>query len=1232
MDSVVTQHRTWARYHQNRNVIQLAGDHAQATLGYEINFDVANGVRIPLLASNAVARGSTITHSLKVTVFHTPSRTFLGATRETEPVPDPRDKPTNTATVSITHDCGLMFVTDAADNNLAVVVEFIVNVCTNSVPKVSYAAGWALLPLNLSQTASIKIPMLAGSPRALLFLPTADKEAAKLPNTTLSYSVLALDAPYPPLRLHELWPSDGEVEGDQADLVALKLQQILVIPSEKFFDSLLNEVGFNTAVELGAPPSSQPQLTRVVLRVVAHNGHRPVSGALELALTKTNGCYVFDGAAVLRDVPAAMEVVIVSEIVCEVVMSVPTNARERLPSMAQMQVTRSVVAGWHAARPFAKARPWVLTVHAMPGPGFTHNGNLVFTGHGSKGRGLVQMQFEILDAATPPAIQPLATASPYTSTGTTPRIMPRGMSLPRQASPPHSPQRSVASPPVSVRRSEPPPPLPQPQLTVTLPTPEQRRPETSADVVETATSPHPRIMSPPQYARKPSIKAAPLPEDEGDVIMQQPSLPQTFSPRSTLHAGPLPLAEVLELPRGVQAIILDSGVASITDSMGTQLPLVNTATPMTLDEEAELDGRSCDVVVQLLGYRAIEGAAPASVMCRLQFFAFSPVMTPQLRLQSAGDNAHVFVPEDSDTAGCILRFTIEGLRGLELARYLARRQLAIELTDASGLLPLGSVRVPLRGLLRQKRPVAQVAGEFNLIDSASQTKGRVLLRMANIARQPVPGMDDTRSSGVWVRPIGDTRAAPGLVDRRHARADMMRKLGVLKPVRQSIPPPHADSQAVEQIRAGNKPSTLAHVAQSRATTEVAITAAPGSAYLIEHELTNVLPEDVSYTIHVADEESELAVVTDTTEWRALRAASGRAGHAEEGFFAPGARVLVHAHETIAIPLRFLSLRVGGVRERNIRVSFVSDGAETAALDVHIKPMAPLIDRTMFFDAREKEILRRRVMLDGATAPARVYCDAPDVICEATTVQKQSGGGSVPTRSGAVDLKVRCGKAPEPREFLVVLSEDPYMARVRETWRVQVQPLQWLDVRAMAGQASTSTIVIRGGESTRRVQAFSSQPALLSVDPTDVFELPANGIAPVSIVYRPLTAGQADVRVNIVDVDTRVLVDAWLVSVACTAPAPSRAFDIMVPRAKGVSKRIVLNNPYAYQTAFRLRTDKPQFLKFKSETVNIAANSRDYISLKLLPAPTAGATEEMLVFVTDVDDRVDECLRLTARYT
>lgn len=121
------------------------------------------------------------------------------------------------------------------------------------------------------------------------------------------------------------------------------------------------------------------------------------------------------------------------------------------------------------------------------------------------------------------------------------------------------------------------------------------------------------------------------------------------------------------------------------------------------------------------------------------------------------------------------------------------------------------------------------------------------------------------------------------------------------------------------------------------------------------------------------------------------------------------------------------------------------------------------------------------------------------------------------------------------------------------------------------------------------------------------------------------------RVNVVDVEQHVLVDAWLVALNSSTPAPSRTYDVSIQRDRGVSKRIALANPYQHAVTFRLSTDKPALLSFKTDVLAIGVGETGSMGLKFAPSDTARLQEEILVFVTDTDDKVDECVRICAHY-
>lgn len=75
--------------------------------------------------------------------------------------------------------------------------------------------------------------------------------------------------------------------------------------------------------------------------------------------------------------------------------------------------------------------------------------------------------------------------------------------------------------------------------------------------------------------------------------------------------------------------------------------------------------------------------------------------------------------------------------------------------------------------------------------------------------------------------------------------------------------------------------------------------------------------------------------------------------------------------------------------------------------------------------------------------------------------------------------VQVGGAPEVAHFYVLLYLDRLMARPVEVWQVFVHALRKVDMRAMIGQTSQASVVVRGVVS-RRVAAYTTHPDELMV--------------------------------------------------------------------------------------------------------------------------------------------------------
>jgi hypothetical protein len=66
---------------------------------------------------------------------------------------------------------------------------------------------------------------------------------------------------------------------------------------------------------------------------------------------------------------------------------------------------------------------------------------------------------------------------------------------------------------------------------------------------------------------------------------------------------------------------------------------------------------------------------------------------------------------------------------------------------------------------------------------------------------------------------------------------------------------------------------------------------------------------------------------------------------------------------------------------------------------------------------------------------------------------------------------------------------------------------------------------------------------LQVDPPSLV-LVAGGLSELHLQFCPLTTGRLDVRVNLVDADTRELVNALLVAADAQIPLVTRSFEVM----------------------------------------------------------------------------------------
>ncbi len=318
-----------------------------------------------------------------------------------------------------------------------------------------------------------------------------------------------------------------------------------------------------------------------------------------------------------------------------------------------------------------------------------------------------------------------------------------------------------------------------------------------------------------------------------------------------------------------------------------------------------------------------------------------------------------------------------------------------------------------------------------------------------------------------------------------------------------------------------------------------------------------------------------------------------------------------------------------LRRLDVKIISGSHGNIVAVLKVNLFPRPFVIDRVLRFHEFENTIAKRRIKLtgiDSALSGSPYSAFAGDfamnmkfIHCvESTSPEVSSrvvvewgsalqGGGYLPAgrhghpysihngggkrKPDLIDndgdwnsiemlIRYRCGESSGLGMFYLLIYNDPYQSELHEVWQVVMHSRLRLDIHGTVGAVSTADLVIRGDQHSRRVRAFasSSQTQFVRFKPENVFQLVSNAYNRVMTTVQPKYMGNRRALVNVVDVDSRELLSAWLLSIQASAPAVMRTYDVEVEVGKPQFKKILFKNPWDVRRTFVIGSSDEQLLR------------------------------------------------------
>jgi hypothetical protein len=246
---------------------------------------------------------------------------------------------------------------------------------------------------------------------------------------------------------------------------------------------------------------------------------------------------------------------------------------------------------------------------------------------------------------------------------------------------------------------------------------------------------------------------------------------------------------------------------------------------------------------------------------------------------------------------------------------------------------------------------------------------------------------------------------------------------------------------------------------------------------------------------------------------------------------------------------------------------------------------------------------------------------------------------------SIRFRYKCPKAPETGTFYILIYNDAYHSDLSERIQVIVNSRQRVDVHGHLGSKCKIEFLLKGDKISRRVKAYTSispvsnQPTNsllsnlnISLKPHSVFDLEAGKLNEFVASVRSLTPGARQFIVNVVDVDCKELVSAWIVFAHSNMSESITTHNIVIPQSSGhdeiartLSKKMVYQNPWNIARQFQLVSSNPNLMQPKDTSVEVGPQSSVYLRLKFFNnGQVLSSQNSVYLFLIDENELCEEC--------
>ncbi|KRX06407.1 hypothetical protein PPERSA_05020 [Pseudocohnilembus persalinus] len=626
----------------------------------------------------------------------------------------------------------------------------------------------------------------------------------------------------------------------------------------------------------------------------------------------------------------------------------------------------------------------------------------------------------------------------------------------------------------------------------------------------------------------------------------------------------------------------------------------------------------------------------------------------------------------------------------DFIKYIAHKSLHVDIWNADSLMLYGTIKIPLKHLLRRGNPVAESCKEYDIIDPNFQRiKGSLIVKMSNKGRQQEvtdqqrydnQNQNQISQNGNQKQPNTYENAvkrkvkstAPlripeqfkqqsremGIKEDLLKDPEERRKLRISnwkinqykeienQPINNSLKQTENKKKFLEsliQYKQSKKDKFVKDVLSNFLNEMKNLTVFFARQEIISYEIINTSNRQAIYKIQINDPdeqfltEPEFQLIEKPNEWQHWVTRNGynpvndfnqiQAGHIT---LMPGHKDPEMASLENAEQLvaeKDDSYRKKYINPRNISVFITDTNQKTQTQGFKLRVQPHSQVIDHLFRYYERENRLLNIVLPSLYHQAQSPRTKPFLHWTNKKAEVEW------LNANEISLKAQAPQAAEINRFNILAYSDPYKSELLGNWQIEIHSLKGIELsKVKMGQAVPFKLTV-DDNIQRTVKLYSSHPFIVGFREKD--QLPRT-IQPhrtevIEAIAKSYSEAPKRVQINCVDVNSKELVHSWIVNIETDQPTISKKFLLECKVGVDEVHKFVYYNRAPNYYIYSFESSDPEIMEVLDSKVGIEKGQKEQIKIKFHKRDSPGIAE-VYVFAQDENERNFEVLLFQVKYT